>query len=46
MIPAWDDGANFLGWFSDWMDSSLAARGERFQDVRERKRLRLGVSFP
>jgi hypothetical protein len=45
-IPEWGDGANFLGWFSDWMEGYLAEKGMSFAEVRERKRVRLGVVPP
>jgi hypothetical protein len=42
-LPASDDGANFLGWFDEWMQGYLEKKGVTFQQVREEKRLRLGV---
>lgn len=42
-LPAYDDGANFLTWFYDWMADYLAEKGLDFGAVRDGKRLRLGV---
>lgn len=42
-LPDWDDGANFLSWFYDWMTNYLAERGHSFELIRADKRTRLGV---
>jgi hypothetical protein len=42
-LPDWDDGANFLTWFYDWMAAYLQHKGLSFEGVRLHKRLRLGV---
>ncbi len=42
-LPDWDDGANFLTWFYDWMAAYLQQRGHTFEEVRHGKRLRLGA---
>jgi hypothetical protein len=42
-IPAWDDGANFVDGFSEWMNSDLAEKGSAFADLQERQRVRLEV---
>jgi len=42
-LPDWDDGANFLSWFYDWMAAYLQQKGLTFEEVRHGKRLRLGV---
>jgi hypothetical protein len=42
-LPDWDDGANFLTWFYDWMAAYLQQRGRTFEEVRHGKRLRLGA---
>ncbi len=42
-LPGWDDGANFLSWFYDWMQNYLAERGRTFELIRADKRNRLGV---
>jgi hypothetical protein len=42
-LPDWDDGANFLTWFYDWMAAYLQQKGLTFEAVRKDKLLRLGV---
>jgi hypothetical protein len=42
-LPDWDDGANFLSWFYDWMSNYLRERGATFEDMTQWKRTRLGV---
>jgi hypothetical protein len=42
-LPDWDDGANFLTWFYDWMAAYLYQKGRTFEEVRHGKRLRLGA---
>jgi len=42
-LPDWDDGANFLSWFYDWMQNYLAERGHSFDTIRHDKVIRLGV---
>jgi hypothetical protein len=42
-LPDWDDGANFLSWFYDWMAAYLAERGLTSETVMRSKCLRLGV---
>jgi hypothetical protein len=42
-LPDWDDGANFLSWFYDWMKHYLSEKGLTFENVMHAKRLRLGV---
>jgi hypothetical protein len=44
-LPDWDDGANFLTWFYDWMLTYLEEKGLSFDGQRNSKRLRLGVVF-
>jgi hypothetical protein len=45
-LPDWDDGANFLSWFYDWMAEYLEHKGLSFAAVRKSKRLRLGIPAP
>ncbi len=45
-LPDWDDGANFLTWFYDWMQNYLAERGRSFALVRADKQTRLGIVLP
>jgi hypothetical protein len=42
-LPEWDDGANFLSWFHDWMQNYLTERGRTFELVRAEKQMRLGI---
>ena len=42
-LPETDSGAEFLTWFHDWMGAYLDEKGLTFQDIRNGKRLRLGV---
>jgi hypothetical protein len=42
-LPEWDDGANFLSWFYDWMTTSLRQKGLAFDTIRQGKVTRLGV---
>jgi hypothetical protein len=42
-LPAWDDGANFLGWFCIWLGTYLEEKGMTFEAWCREKRLRLGV---
>ena len=42
-LPETDSGAEFLTWFHDWMGAYLDEKGLTFQDIRDGKRLRLGV---
>ncbi len=42
-LPNWDDRANFLSWFYDWMTTYLAEKGRTFELVRADKQTRLGV---
>jgi hypothetical protein len=42
-LPDWDDGANFLSWFYDWMQNYLAEKGTSFEDRTQWKRTVLGV---
>jgi hypothetical protein len=42
-LPETDSGAEFLTWFYDWMDVYLRDKGLTFQNIRDGKRLRLGV---
>jgi hypothetical protein len=42
-LPETDRGAEFLTWFYDWMEAYLRDKGLTFQDIRDGKRLRLGV---
>lgn len=42
-LPNWDDGANFLSWFYDWMTTYYTERGRTFELVRAEKQTRLGV---
>jgi hypothetical protein len=42
-LPATDSGAEFLTWFYDWMAVYLRDKGLTFQDIRDSKRLGLGV---
>jgi hypothetical protein len=42
-LPDWDDGANFLTWFYDWMAAYLQQKGSTFSALRNEKRLRRGV---
>ncbi len=43
-LPDWDDGANFLSWFYDWMSNYLRERGATFEATTSWKRTRLGVT--
>jgi hypothetical protein len=43
-LPEWDDGANFLGWFYDWMVEYLQAKGTTFETATRYKRIKLGIS--
>jgi hypothetical protein len=45
-LPDWDDGANFLSWFYDWMGNYLEERGHTFELICADKRQRLGVVPP
>jgi hypothetical protein len=45
-LPDWDDGANFLSWFHDWMQNYLTERGRTFELVRAEKQMRLGIVPP
>jgi hypothetical protein len=42
-LPDWDDGANFLSWFSDWMAEHLEHKGLSCAEIRKSKRLRPGM---
>jgi hypothetical protein len=42
-LPPWDDGANFLSWFHEWMGNYLASKGLNFETIRAGKAHRLGV---
>jgi len=42
-LPDWDDGANFLSWFYDWMSNYHEEKGLTFVGLRDDKRQRLGV---
>jgi hypothetical protein len=42
-LPDWDDGANFLSWFHEWICTYLSGRGLTFEAIRASKQLRLGV---
>jgi hypothetical protein len=42
-LPEYDSGAEFLTWFYDWMDEYLAQKEVTFQEVRDDKRMRLGI---
>jgi hypothetical protein len=42
-LPAWDDGANFLSWFHEWMGNYLAGKGLTFEAICAGKAQRLGV---
>jgi hypothetical protein len=42
-LPDWDDGANFLSWFYDWMQNYLTEREGTFARVRAEKQMRLGI---
>jgi hypothetical protein len=43
-LPDWDDGANFLSWFHEWMSNYLAGKGLTFEAIRAGKAQRLGVT--
>ena len=45
-LPDWDDGANFLSWFYDWMERYLKDRYVTFAEMMLHKRLRLGIVAP
>jgi hypothetical protein len=42
-LPDWDDGANFLTWFYDWMADYYGKKGLSFYGQRDSKRLHLGI---
>jgi hypothetical protein len=44
-LPGWDDGANFLTWFYDWMVAYLEKKGSTFERQRNNKRDRLGIEL-
>jgi hypothetical protein len=45
-LPDWDDGANFLSWFYDWLGEYLEQKGLTFEAWCRDKRLRLGIMPP
>ena len=42
-LPESDDGSSFLRWFYGWMGEYHEGKGLSFEDLRESKRLRLGI---
>jgi len=44
VLPDWDDGTNFLGWFTSWQDDTFKERTTTFQDIRMAKQTRLGIT--
>jgi hypothetical protein len=42
-MPPTDDGSAFLLWFYTWMEAYLQEKGTTFDELREAKRLKLGV---
>jgi hypothetical protein len=45
-LPNTDNGADFLTWFYDWMEDYHRDKGLTFREVRDSKRLQLGVVAP
>ncbi len=43
-LPEWDDGANFLSWFYDWMVAYLQGKTTTFEAATRYKRIKLGIS--
>jgi hypothetical protein len=44
VLPPQDDGSHFLVWFWDWFERYLAEKGLSFDQVREGKAARLGIT--
>jgi hypothetical protein len=46
VLPTGDDGTHFLIWFMNWLDGYLAEKGLSFDQIREEKVVRLGMTSP
>jgi hypothetical protein len=44
VLPSQDDGTHFLIWFWDWFEGYLTEKGVSFEQIREAKAARLGVT--
>jgi hypothetical protein len=44
LLPSGDDGTHFLIWFWDWFEKYLQEKGVSFEQIRETKAARLGVT--
>jgi len=44
VLPSGDDGPHFLIWFWDWFERYLTEKGVSFEQIREAKAARLGVT--
>jgi hypothetical protein len=44
VLPTGDDGTHFLLWFWDWFEGYLTEKGASFEQIREAKAARLGVT--
>jgi hypothetical protein len=44
VLPSGDDGTHFLIWFWDWFECYLTEKGVSFEQIRETKAARLGVT--